>query len=94
MNFGGSLSYGYGYGPAGTTAPVSSSTGATTAGYGPTGNGTTGTSSTTGFSWMNPAWQNSLASQYNNSSFYTFNPNNYSPMYMPYDQNYGLNTAA
>ena len=95
MNFGGSLSYGYGYGPAGTTAPVSSSSaGGTVSGYGPNGTGSTSTASNTGFSWMNPAWQNSLASQYNNGNFYTFNPNNYSPMWMPYNQNYGLNTAA
>ena len=93
MNFGGSLNYGYGYGPAGTTAPVSSSTGGTTAGYGPNGSGTTGTGSTIG-SWMDPAWQNSLAGRYNNTNFYTFDPNNYSPMWMQYNQNYGFNAAA
>lgn len=93
MNFGSSLNYGYGYGPSGTTAPAGTSAGGTTAGYGPNGSGTMDSGSTIG-SWMDPAWQNSLAGRYNNTNFYTFDPNNYSPMWMPYNQNYGFNAAA
>lgn len=72
MNFGGSL----GYAPSGSTS--------TAAGFGVNGNGQFGSYTT---DWRNPAWQNNLASQYNNDSFYSFNPNNYSPMWMMNNNN-------
>ena len=75
MNFGGSL----GYAPSGSTGTV--------AGFGVNGNGQFGSYTTDYSSWRNPAWQNSLASQYNNGSIYSFNPNNYSPMWMMNNNN-------
>lgn len=74
-NFGGS----YGYAPSGSTETVS--------GFGINGNGQFGSYTADYSSWRNPIWQNSLASQYNNSSFYSFNPNNYTPLWMMNNNN-------
>lgn len=91
MNFGGSLGYGApsygtqtysGFGPAGSSQPQTNTTG-----FGVNGNGQFGSYTTDYSSWRNPAWQNSLASQYNNGSIYSFNPNNYSPMWMMNNNN-------
>lgn len=66
--------------------------------FGPAGTSNSSTSSATqGASWQNPAWQNSLADSFNNGNFYSFNPSNYSSMWMMnnYNQNqYKFGAAA
>lgn len=99
MNNGGSLSYGTTYAPAGY-APAQTTPAATgygpagtsqTSGYGVNGNGSFGSYTT---DWRNPAWQDSLGKQYNNSNFYTFNPSNYTPLFKPIAQNESYAPAA
>lgn len=96
MDFGGSLYYGNSYAPAGyvpaETTPAATGYGPagtapeqTTYGFGVNGNSQFGSFTT---DWRNPAWQNSLANQYNSSNFYAFNPNNYTPLWATNGKNF------
>lgn len=81
MNFGGNLAYGNSYAPSDYVPSETSKV----AGYGVNGNGSFGSYTT---DWKNPAWQNSLANLYNSSNFYSFNPNNYTPLWATNGKNF------